>query len=98
MPLRVSATYRRRRDAGPFGRLAKSPVACPDASVVGEPTRCEELGVDVTDADTGEFVPFDELEGFSWRGDGGLWQLSDELERVRAALQLPSASSPVTHG
>jgi len=49
---------------------------------------CEELGVQISDADAVEFVPPDELEDFSWRGERGLWQLPDEAERVLAALQV----------
>jgi hypothetical protein len=64
-------------DADTFGRLAESPVACPDANLVGKPSRCEELGVDTTNADTGEFVPVDELDDFSWHGDSCRWQLPD---------------------
>jgi hypothetical protein len=56
-------------DADTFGRLAESPVARPDASIVGEPSRCEELSVDITNAATDQVVPVDELEGFqpAWR-------------------------------
>ena len=70
-------------------RYCREPlVGSPEFRVRSEQRRGEELGIDVANTSTVEFVPLDQGQNLRWAGDGCLGKVGEQTQDLAAAMKV----------